>query len=325
MSNRPVALYYEVLEFQPETLAHLAEHFEVVTLRDPSADDDATLASASVIFAPMGFVLGTEKLSRCTRLRAVGSPTTGTPHIDVDAARAKGVAVCSLRNEQAFLRDITPTAELAWGMLLALVRRIPWAHRDVLSGRWRPRDFGLKTPRMLSAMSLGVVGLGRLGSLVARYGRAFGMTVRYYDPFQSVAEYMKCETLLDLARQSDVMSIHVHALPDTADLIDRSCIAAMPRGAFLVNTARGTVLDEAALLDALESGHLAGAALDTLKGEHLPGFADALATHPLVAFARAHDTLILTPHYGGSTRDAWCRTELRIVDLILGHLASAAA
>jgi D-3-phosphoglycerate dehydrogenase len=321
MTERPVALYYSVLDFQPETLAAINEHFDVMILPDPSHDTDAMLAIATVLFAPMGFSLDSAKLARCTRLRAIGTPTTGVPHIDTNYATARNILVCSLRDQQAFLADITPTAELAWGLVLNLTRRIPWAHRSVLQGQWTPREFGARTPRMLSRMSLGVVGLGRLGSHVAKYGRAFGMTVRYYDPHVNSDQCSRSNTLLDLARASDVVSIHVHATPETLNLINREFIASMPAGSFLVNTARGSVLDEEALLAALERGHLAGAALDTLVGEHQPGFSPV--EHPLVRFARTHDTLLLAPHYGGSTRDAWQRTERRIVDLIVQHLEAA--
>lgn len=314
--ERPTALYYEILDFQADSLELLRAHFDVVSLPDPTHDTAGVLGRARVIFAPMGFLFDRAKIDRCPKLVAIGSPTTGVPHIDAEYAATKGIAVCSLRDQQAFLSTITPTAELAWGMILAVTRRIPWAHESVCAGRWECRHFGQRTPRMLSAMTLGVVGLGRLGSLVAGYGRAFGMPVFYYDPYRGDDRYSRCDSVASLAKASDIVSVHVHATAEAENLIDRTFLEAMPPGSYLVNTARGDVLDEAALLDALDSGHLGGAALDTLRGEHLPGFKERLDEHPLLRYARAHDNLVLTPHYGGSTRDAWERTEARIIELL---------
>jgi D-3-phosphoglycerate dehydrogenase len=323
--GKPLALYYDVLDFQDASLQYLEKYFDVIRARDPDQDRAELAPGVRVLFAPMGFAFEGPRLSRYPDLMAIGSPTTGVPHIDVEYARARQITICSLRDEQAFLATITPTAELAWGLVLALTRRIPWAHASVCAGRWDGREFGRRTPRMLSAMTLGVIGLGRLGSLVARYGRAFGMTVSYYDPYRSDDRYVRAKSLDALAEANDVVSLHVHATAETENMIDRAFFAAMRPGAYFINTARGTLVDEAALLAALQTGHLGGAALDTLRGEHLPGFTAGLDAHPLIRYARDHDNLLLTPHYGGATRDAWERTECRIIELIVDDLQNRGA
>lgn len=313
-------LYYSILDFQKGTLEYINKYFDVLTLPDPSRDSDEILKKAKVIWAPMGFVFGKDKIDKCLNLSVIGTATTGVPHIDVDYAQRENVSVCSLKDQQPFLSTITPTAELAWGLVLAVTRRIPWAYDSVCEGKWNPKEFGRRTPRMLSEMTLGIVGLGRLGSWVAKYGKAFKMRVLYYDPLVTYIQYIKCATLHDLAKESDIVSIHVHLTENTVNLIDRQFIQTMPKGSYIINTARGGILDEDALLEALQSGHLGGAGLDMLKGEHLPGFKEGIKEHPLVQYARTHDNLILTPKMGGCTVDAWEKTERRVVDLILQEL-----
>lgn len=320
--SKPVVVYFDIQDFQPASLEYLRQLFDLRILPDPTQGSPEIWAEAHALFAPMGYRWDAETLGPCRRLGVIGTPTTGIPHIDADYAQARNIVICSLRDQQEFLRSITPTAELTWGMLLCLTRFIPQAMDMVLAGQWNGKYFGHKTPRMLSQMSLGVVGLGRLGSLVACYGRAFCAAVRYFDPYVENPAYQRCGSLQELASQSDIVSLHVHSTPETRGMIDRGFFQALPRGSFFLNTARGDLVDESALLQALESGHLAGAALDTLDGEHLPGFAEKLAGHPLLTYARSHDNLLLTPHYGGSTRDAWEKTEKRIIDLMIAALKS---
>lgn len=313
-------LYYSSLDFQKNTLEYLKQNFDVITSISPDHDSIDILGKVEVAFAPMGFIFGKSKIDQCKNLKVIASPTTGLPHIDVGYAIQKNISICSLRDRQAFLSTITPTAELAWGLIIAVTRHIPCAHESVCEGRWDGRILGKRTPKMLSAMTLGVVGLGRLGSMVARYGQAFKMKVFYYDPHVTNERYIKCKSLSELACSSDIVSIHVHATEETENLINRDFIQTMTEGSFIINTARGDVLDEDALLQALLSGHLAGAGLDMLKGEHLPGFKEKLENHPLVQYAKTHDNLVLTPKIGGCTVDAWEKTERHVVDLIIQEL-----
>jgi len=315
--TKPILIYYKILNFQEGTLKYIEENFNCITLPDPEYDTEEVLKKAKVLFAPMGFMFDKEKIDMCSSLHVLGTPSTGELHIDVDYARKKNISICSLRNQKEFLSKITPTAELAWGLILCVTRRIPWAHDSVCEGRWEGKEFGKRTPRMLSGMSLGIVGLGRLGSLVARYGRAFRMKVFYYDPFVTDDCYVKCDNLLGLAKSSDIVSIHVHLSRETENLIDSEFIRNMPKCSFIINTARGGIVNEDDLLEALKSGHLAGAGLDMLAGEHMPGFKERLSEHPLIRYAKTHDHLIITPKIGGCTIDAWEKAERRIVDLII--------
>lgn len=313
---KPRLLYYEIFNYHDSVLKLMEENFQVISLPDPNYDTDDILHTIDALIAPLGFHCNRVKIDRCPELKVIASSTLSVPHIDVDYAQSKGIKVCSLSGQKELLKDITPTAELAWGLVIAVTRRIPWAHKAVCAGEWDGRHFGRRTSRMLSAMTLGIVGLGRLGSLVASYGNAFGMKVYYYSPISRNAAYERCPTLLELAKCSDIVSVHAHHKSDTERLINKEFIYAMKPSSFIVNTSRGELIDEPALLEALESGHLGGVALDVLAGEYRSDFKSKLKDSPLVKYARMHDNLILTPHYGGATVDAWIKTQKRTIELI---------
>lgn len=318
----PTALYYDILRYQPENLALLESRFVLERLPDPSHDGDSILADVDVGFAPLGYFFGAEKMGRMPRLKVIASNTTGHPHIDVEAARQRGIAVVTLKDDHEFLDGITPTAELTWGLVIALTRNLVPAYRSFLDGNWDRRPFGGK--EMLSRMSLGVIGLGRLGRKVAGYGKAFGMGVTYYDPFVDAgAEFARAMDLHSLLERSDIVSLHVPHEPQTESLIDRSCFERMKSGSFFVNTSRGELIDFDALLDGLRSGHISGAALDVFDGEFVPGFTSRLKEHPLWQYAQTHNNLLVTPHIGGSTYDAWRLTEQRTIERVLAIVGGA--
>lgn len=239
-----------------------------------------------------------------TRLKAIVTATTGLDHIDIAYAQTKGIVVLSLRGEYEFLRSIPATAEHTWGLLLALTRHIPAAHSSVLAGEWDRDHF---RGHDLAGQTLGILGLGRIGEKVARYGAAFGMRVLAFDPYRQawIEGVERCDSQVDLLRQSQVFSIHVPLNETTRNLIGREELNLLPHGAVLINTARGEVVDEIALVEALESGRLAGAALDVLCDER----SKVLHASPLITYARTHDNLLLTPHIGGATIESMAATE----------------
>ncbi len=320
--TKPVALYYRILKYQPENLATLEWEFDLVTLDSPEQDSADLLARTEVLFAPLGYMVDAAKIDACPHLKVIVSNTTGHPHIDVEYACSKGVFVACLKFAQAFLKTITPTAELTWGLLLALTRNLVPAHEAVLGGLWDRRPFGGRA--MLSSLSLGIVGHGRLGTMVARYGKAFGMKVRYYDPYVEVSSEgaERVSDLATLVEQSDVVTILVPHEKDTEGIFSADIFARFKPGSYLINTARGELIDWNAMLDSLRSGRLAGAALDVFDGEFVPGFAARFPSHPVLQYARDHGNLLLTPHIGGSTVDAWRLTEAHAISMALDHLRS---
>jgi len=317
---KPNALYYSILKYQSANLRYLEDHFSLTVLPDPSHDTAEILARTEVMFAPLGYMVDKEKIDAAPRLRVIASNTTGHPHIDVAYARQKGIGVACLKFAQKFLSTITPTAELTWGLIIMLTRNLIAANRSVLEGNWDRRPFG--APAMLSGMSIGIAGLGRLGSMVARYAHAFGMDVSYYDPYVEAKEkwIRRLPALEELVAGNDIVTIHVPHEPETETMFDRRVFSRFKQGAYLVNTARGELIDWQAFLDALREGRLAGAAIDVFEGEFVPGFQDRFAHHPVLEYARAHDNLLITPHIGGSTVDARYKTERHTIDMVLDLL-----
>ena len=276
-------------------------------LPDPRSDTADVLGAIEVLFAPLGFPVTAERIEMCPSLRAIVSNTTGVPHIDMATAASRGITVCALHDEQAFLDTITPTAEHTIGLMLAAWRRIPAAHAAASAGQWNRRPWG--AARMFSRMRLGLVGFGRLGRKVARIAQAMDMQTAYFDPLVPGG----VASLVELARHSDVLSLHAPANASTRGLVSRAILEALPAGAMVINTARGELLDVDALLDLMESEHIRAAALDTVDGEYDPEFAALFGESRLARYARSHDNLVLTPHIGGSTVDAWGETERFVI------------
>jgi D-3-phosphoglycerate dehydrogenase len=280
----------------------------------------AALPEVEVLVVRLRHRIDADVIASAPRMRVIVSPTTGLDHIDLAAASARGITVLSLKNEGDFLEGVTATAELTWALILELARQVGSAHRDVLHGRWN-RD-GWKG-QGLKGRVLGVLGYGRLGRIVADYGRAFRMTVIAHDPQVTVhADHVRPVTLHELLAEADVLSVHANLNQTTIGLIGAREIATMKPGAWLINTARGKIVDEVALVDALRSGHLAAAALDVLAGE-VSGQQGWLEDSPLLAYGRTYGNLILTPHIGGATVDAMAETEIFMAHKLQTHLRTA--
>lgn len=304
-NDRLRILNLEPENYAAEALAVLQSLGEVETgpLDRPALLD--RIGEFEVLIVRLAHQIDREVLDRAGRLKVIVSATTGLDHLDLECAAAKGIAVLSLRGETDFLRSIPATAEHTWALLLALVRRIPAAHASVLAGEWqRDRFRGAD----LAGKTLGLLGLGRIGEKVARYGLAFGMRVVAFDPYRAgwPDGVERLASQADLLARSQVFSIHVPLNTETEGLIGAAELDLLPPGALLINTSRGQVLDEAALLAALESGRLGGAALDVLRDERGVNLVES----PLVCYARTHENLVLTPHIGGATRESMAATEI---------------
>lgn len=266
----------------------------------------AALPEYDVLITRLQQDIDKEVIDAGRQLRAIVSATTGLDHIDVAHARSRGIAVLSLQGERALLEGISSTAEHTWALLLALVRRIPAAFASVRDGRWDRDAFRGRT---LAGRRLRLVGLGRTGRMVARYGKAFGLSVVAHDPDTGdwPADIERRDSLAELLADADVLSLHLPLTAQTRSCIGAEELAWLPAGAMLINTSRGELLDEAALVQALESGRLAGAAVDVIAHERSP---ELRMSSPLLAYAHMRDNLIITPHLGGATVEAMAETEV---------------
>lgn len=219
-------------------------------------------------------------------VRHVASYGVGLNHIDLACCRRRGVLVT---NTPGVVTDAT--ADLAMGLLLAAARRIAEGDRVIRAGGWREVDPGWMLGTEVTGKTLGVVGFGRIGQAVARRARGFEMRVLYTSPRSMEFEGAERVPLEELLARSDFVTLHVPLTPATENLVSRERLRLMKPGAILVNTARGPVLDDQAVAEALRDGHLAAAGLDVFRDE--PRVPEAY---------RGLDNVVLTPHLGsGST------------------------
>lgn len=257
-----------------------------------------------------GVVVSRAVLEAGRRLRVIGRAGTGVDNIDVEAAAARGVLVFAAPGANA-----VATAEHTFALILSLVRRIPQACRSLKLGRWeRGRFEGAE----LSGKTLGVVGLGRVGTGVAVRARAFEMTVLAFDPYASAGQAAMADarlvTLRELLVAADILTIHAPLTDETRGMIGAAELELMKRGAWLVNCARGGIVDEEALCAALKSGRLAGAGLDVFR-EEPPGPSPLLELENVVA----------TPHLGSGTAEAQRRCAVAVAEAMVSILAGRPA
>ncbi len=251
-----------------------------------------------------------ELLGSGSRLRVVGRAGIGVDNVDVAAATNQGILVVN-----APTANLISATEHTFAMLLALVRNVSLAHDSVRQGEWERKRF---QGTELQGKTLGIVGLGRIGQSVAFRARAFGMTVIAFDPYLDASaarrfdvEMMPLEQVL---AKADMVTIHTPLTEQTRNLISREMIGAMKRGGVLVNCARGGIVDEDALLEALDSDRLSGAALDVFAQE--PPEDPRLSNHPKV---------VATPHIGAQTHEAQERVATETARMVLGALAGSLA
>ena len=263
-----------------------------------------------VLLIALGNTIDSEILKLATNLKYIVTPTTGHNHIDCDYAEQKGIEIVSLRGETKFLENITATAELTWGLLLSLIRHIPQAHQDVLSGGWsRDKYYGNE----LRGKVLGILGYGRLGKMVARYGQAFGMSVLVYDknvsPDAVNVEFLELDEIL---ARADIVTVHLPLNQSTNGILGSKFFQNIKEGAFFLNTARGEILDDESLIAALKEGRVAAAAMDVLPDE-VSLHEDWLKNSKLAIYARDNKNLIITPHIGGVTYESVEQTNAFII------------
>ena len=277
---------------------------------------ERALADCDVLMVRLGRYIGPALIARARRLRYIVTATTGLDHIDLEATEAGRVKVISLRDCPESIQDVSATAEHTIGLLLALLRRTAAAADHVLAGGWdRDRYWGTQ----LRGKRCGIIGYGRVGAMVAQYAAAFGMEVVAYDTVpKKVRSPAKAVSFEELLESSDVVSVHVTATPENRNLLNRGAIQRMKEGAVLVNTARGSIVDEAALADAVATGRLLGIATDVLDGEERGD----LHCNPLLSCARAGHNVLITPHIGGATREAIRQTETAVVKHLAKLLSS---
>ncbi len=285
---KPIVLIAE--ELSPATVEALGPDFDIRSVdgTDRPALLDA-LADASAILIRSATTVDAEALAAAKQLKVVARAGVGLDNVDIKAATEAGVMVVN-----APTSNIISAAELTVGHILSLARHIPAAHASLAAGTWKRSKY---TGVELFEKTVGIIGLGRIGALITARLQAFGMSVVAYDPYVTGARAQQLGvtlvTLDDLLAQSDIISIHMPKTPETTGMISTDQFGLMKPTAFIVNVARGGLIDEDALFAALKSNRIAGAGLDVFVSE-------PPTDSPLLTL----DNVVLTPHLGASTNEA---------------------
>lgn len=283
--------------------------FELVVRPGLMGDElAAAIADADAVLVRSATRITRASLAQAGRLKAIGRAGVGVDTIDVDAATERGIPVLT-----APAGNSISAAELTMALLLAVARKVPAADRSMKAGEWDRKSFnGFE----LYGKTLGLVGAGRIGGQVAKRARVFGMDVIVFDPWLDRERARELDVQLcdldEVISRADVLSVHVPLTDGTRNLLAAPQLARMKKGALLLNVARGGVVDESALLEALLSGHLAGAALDVYEQEPLP------KDSPL----RALPNVVMTPHLGASTAEAQQNVAIEIAEAVRAALLS---
>jgi D-3-phosphoglycerate dehydrogenase / 2-oxoglutarate reductase len=285
----------------------LREHFDVDTAFDQDEFDLAgRIADYDGILIRSATKMDAGLIAAGTKLRVIGRAGVGVDNVDVAAATKRGIVVANAPQS-----NVVTAAEHTMGMLLALARNIPQAHMALVGGDWaRSKYSGIE----LMDKTLGILGFGRIGQLVAERARGFGMRVIAYDPFVSAERYRelgveKAESSDDVYREADFLTLHLPKTPETEGWLDAEALAKCKDGVRVINVARGPLIVDEDLQAAIESGKVGGAALDVFRGE-------PVTDHPLFG----NPKVVVTPHLGASTAEANDRAGFQAAEQIVAAL-----
>ena len=242
------------------------------------------------------YVLDAEILGN-SHVRTIITCSTGLNHIDMEACAQLGIEVKGLKDDMELLNQLPATAELSFTLMMNLLRKIPQATRSIARGEWNYKNY---VGNQLQGKTVGIVGLGRLGSMMARYCEAFGAKVIFYDPYVDADQYEKQMTLLDLFEQSDIVSLHVHVKEDTIGFINESLWKGRKKSLYLINTSRGEIVNEEELAYALKRNWVTGYGTDVITTEFEPTARKRGKSKILRAKADG-ENIVVTPHVGGMT------------------------
>ena len=289
-------------------VALLREHFDVDVGTDWSDEELAERIGAfHGILIRSATKMTAELIARASELRVIGRAGVGVDNVDVDAATKRGIVVANAPQS-----NVVTAAEHTMALLLALARNIPQAHMSLTSGKWERSKFsGVE----LYEKTLGILGFGRIGQLVAHRAKGFGMRVLAFDPFVSAERYRelgveKAATSEDIYAQADFITVHLPKTPETEGWLNAEAFAKMRDGVRVLNVARGGLIDDAALKDALDSGKVGGAALDVFPSE-------PMTDYPLF---EGYPSVVVTPHLGASTAEATDRAGYQSAEQVVAAL-----
>lgn len=316
------ALHLESYNYSLEKLEVLENELKLFQKEFKTQDELINHLSETqynVIFTRLGLNLDANTLSTQKNLLFIVTPTTGLNHIDLDYCKEKSIEVISLKGEIEFLAKVKSTAEHTWALLLALVRNIPYAFQQVKNDIWERHNLMADE---LDQKTIGIIGYGRLGKIIARYAEAFEMDILVNDTRDISNEVKKNEKIVnidELLESSDIVCLMINYEKNNIDFIDRVKLYKMKNNAILINTSRGEMVDELALIDALKNKEIALAATDVLKNDSV--WNGKLEKVPeIIEYSKHNDNLIITPHMGGYGESSIRKTRDFITDKFINQL-----
>ncbi|MCL3779143.1 hypothetical protein EMN47_01970 [Prolixibacteraceae bacterium JC049] len=274
-------------------------------------EEEETFKEVEILIVRLKKRVDKNILSKFPKLRMVISATTGVDHVDLNALEENNVKLISLREHKEFIAGIPSTAEHTWALLMSFLRNIPNANQNVRDGEWNRDQY---RGWQLKGKIIGIIGYGRTGRKVAKYAEAFDMNVKYYDPFQNDDCEKKVDNLKELFSISDILSFHIHLNDETKHFLNKENCGFIKDNCILINTSRGAIWDEDAVVDLIEKGKIAGIAVDVIDSE--------LNNKNESAIWRAHkksNNIVITPHIGGATWDAMWGTEEFLCDYVINN------
>ncbi|MAG11814.1 MAG: hypothetical protein CMI52_03330 [Parcubacteria group bacterium] len=272
-----------------EELAGVADVIRV----EPTPEEllSAFEQASGFLDASMKVRIPAETIEAAKDLKVISTATTGADHIAKDALEKRGIPLLTLKGQKEVLHGLTGAAEHSWLLLMMCARNVRDAIHHVENGGWERTEFpGI----MLKNKTLGLIGFGRIGSWMAKYAAGFDMNVIAFDPFVTEApDGIKMVSKEEALSQADFVSVHVHLSDETKHLINTEAVEKMKDGVTIINTSRGDIVDEDALVSGLESGKIKAVGVDVLTDE------PEVQSRPLYAYSKNHNNVIITPHIGG--------------------------
>jgi|TARA_B100001094_G_scaffold22783_1_gene19259 D-3-phosphoglycerate dehydrogenase len=237
------------------------------------------------------FILDEEVLKN-SNIKVINTCSTGLNHIDMDCCERNNVKVWSLKEDFELINDLPSTAELSFGLMMSLLRKIPEGFDSVKKGEW---DYEPFIGRQIKGLTIGIIGFGRLGRITTELFKGWGVNILVNDPYVGTFEYEQVE-IKEIQKKSDVVFLHLHANKETRNMVDRELLSNMKKGSILINTSRGELVNEKDVINSIKEGHLGGYGTDVITDE----FGDVKESE-LVEFSRENNNVVITPHVGGMT------------------------
>jgi D-3-phosphoglycerate dehydrogenase / 2-oxoglutarate reductase len=308
-------LYFEQLKFQETNLKILNKKFKIVNGKKLHKIEKKEIIS---IFLPMNNFYSSKFFFEFKNLRSVVTPTTGDIHLDKEYLIKKNIKIINLANEKSKLNQITSTSEHTLGLIMNLTRKILNIHQVFIQNK----KFN-KYNHLLSnnELTLGIVGMGRIGKHVADRAHALGFKILYLDPFVKYKNYKKIYSLRELVKKTNILSIHMHYKNEYFQKFDKNIFNNLKKPSYLINTSRGEFINEKDLIKSIKNKTIYGAGLDVLHNEHTKKFRSNPKSSKIIKFFLKNKkcNLFISPKQGGSNKNAWELTEKIIINKLIKY------